>query len=311
MVGAKDEHDAFEVMCGCRAFIIPNSTFSWWAAWLSGSQIVVRPERFLNKRHWEIGPDRWIRVPGEGVQEVGPRAEFIGPQQPRRRSTDSFVRCEGRADVPRLSRYRVLSYRNGGNLGDTIQTLALSRLLPGMLEGVYRDAADFLLPGPPFVVNGYLCENTPHSPDCIFAGIYVGGRRTEQLEWIRQSRYSIGARDPATVQVLRTVGIESEMIGCATLTLPRYTGARHGCVRIDDFTPDCKLTQTHNNLGAFTMRMRPEAIGLAKNCRISGDFTAACGAAVSGIWHPRHDSAECLNKDFPVRPPFTAGCPWI
>lgn len=247
-----DVRDAFSVMCACRAFIIPNSTFGWWAAWLSGSQIVIRPDRFLNNRPWEIGPNHWIRVPGAGVGRESSRPQIIEKSQPPSDTTDRHE-CDqnpNQREAPEKTtpRYRVLAYRNGGNLGDTIQTLALAKLLPGPLEGVYRDAAGYLTPGTTFVVNGYLCESTPRLSDCLFAGVYIGGHCSEQLDWIRQSNYPVGARDPATVQMLKKAGIESEMIGCATLTLPKYTGTRSGCVRIDDLEPNCKLTQVHDNL---------------------------------------------------------------
>lgn len=243
----KNVHDAFAVMCACHAFIISNSTFGWWAAWLSGSQIVIRPDRFLNKRCWEIGPDRWIRIPSEGVGLDTAQSSVFATSSPAS-VTIGLPEDGGSPNQQQLPAYRVLAYRNGCNLGDTIQTLALTRLLPGPLEGVYRDDADYLTPGPTFVVNGYLCEGTPRLPDCLFAGVYIGGRRSEQIEWIRQSRYPVGARDPTTVQELKKAGIESEMIGCVTLTQPKHTGQRSGCVRIDDLSADCELTQTHDNL---------------------------------------------------------------
>ncbi len=242
-------HDAFAVMCACQAFIIPNSTFGWWAAWLSGSQIVIRPDRFLNKRPWDIGPDHWIRVPGAGLGQKSSSPQVIETSALPSGAAERHESDEKSPGLRLTPACRVFAYRSGGNLGDTIQTLALAGLLPGPLEGVYRDAADYLTPdGPPFVVNGYLCESTPRLSDCLFAGVYIGGRSSEQFEWIRQSRHAVGARDPATVRALKKAGIESEMIGCATLTLPKYTGQRSGCVRIDDLSADCELTQSHDNL---------------------------------------------------------------
>ncbi len=244
---SSDVHDAFAVMCACHAFIIPNSTLGWWAAWLSGSRLVIRPDRFLNQRSWDIGPGHWIRVPGAGVGQNSSAPQAIETSPPpsainNRHEDDKHPNQRSSAT------YRVFAYRSGGNLGDTIQTLALAGLLPGPLEGIYRDAADCLTPGPTFVVNGYLSESTPRSSDCLFAGIHVGARGSEQLDWMKHSDYPVGARDPATVRTLKKAGIESEMIGCATLTLPKYTGARSGCVRIDDHSPECELTQAHDNL---------------------------------------------------------------
>jgi hypothetical protein len=56
------------LMSQCRHFIIANSTFSWWGAWLSENQakIVVTPDLKLNaKTAWGFQgliPSDWIRV---------------------------------------------------------------------------------------------------------------------------------------------------------------------------------------------------------------------------------------------------------
>ncbi|MCE1235669.1 MAG: alpha-1,2-fucosyltransferase [Hyphomicrobiales bacterium] len=64
-----DRRDAedMHLMAACRAHVIANSTFSWWAAWLD-----PRPDvRVVAPRRWFAGgdldtrdliPDRWIRV---------------------------------------------------------------------------------------------------------------------------------------------------------------------------------------------------------------------------------------------------------
>jgi len=59
--------DGLRTMVACKAAIISNSTFGWWGAWLSGSDLVVVPERWHNGGNfygnWKPAPDRWHRVP--------------------------------------------------------------------------------------------------------------------------------------------------------------------------------------------------------------------------------------------------------
>ena len=140
--------------------------------------------------------------------------------------------------------FRILAYCNSCNLGDAIQTYAASRLLPQPLVGVYREqAAVAPASDQPFFVNGWLGDKTPDDPNCIFAGVYIGGYEAEQIRWIKQSRYPIGARDGYTLRKLAQHGIESTLIGCATLTLPRYEGPRSGILNVDcDGSLGVKLT---------------------------------------------------------------------
>ncbi len=134
-----------------------------------------------------------------------------------------------------LPRARVLVYGDCGNIGDAVQTVALTRLLGGATAGVWRDAPmSDLHSDVPFVVNGWLGKGTP-LPDsnCLFAGFHLGYREPDYISWIRQSKYPVGARDPFTRELLAANGIASTLVGCATLTLPRYRGPRHGRYSID------------------------------------------------------------------------------
>ena len=142
--------------------------------------------------------------------------------------------------------FRVLAYRRTSNLGDVIQTYAMARLLPQPIHGVYRDAAGSSLDAATFVVNGFLADAAPEDANCLFAGVYVGKRTTEQITWIRRSRFAVGSRDPHTQKLLEQNGIKSDLVGCATLTLPRYEGKRFGVVSVDSDAPSeaSKLTNT-------------------------------------------------------------------
>jgi hypothetical protein len=58
-----------QLMSSCRHFIIPNSSFAWWAVWLSESKdnIVVAPKKWFAEanENWDthdLIPDNWIRL---------------------------------------------------------------------------------------------------------------------------------------------------------------------------------------------------------------------------------------------------------
>lgn len=65
-VNEPDEILSFELMCRFSHFIITNSTFSWWAAWLSEDQrTVMTPHKWWgnNDDNWtDIIEPHWIRV---------------------------------------------------------------------------------------------------------------------------------------------------------------------------------------------------------------------------------------------------------
>ncbi len=58
-----------ELMTNCDHFIIPNSTFGWWAAWLSehSAKIVITPEKWfvdpiLQSQTQDLRPPSWITI---------------------------------------------------------------------------------------------------------------------------------------------------------------------------------------------------------------------------------------------------------
>lgn len=59
----------FQLMIACKHFIIPNSTFAWWAAWLSETPdtIIITPRKWfandaMQAQATDIIPERWIKM---------------------------------------------------------------------------------------------------------------------------------------------------------------------------------------------------------------------------------------------------------
>ena len=64
---AAARHADFRLMTACRHFIIANSSFSWWAAWLSDSveKTVIAPRNWFANPAWQsahIVPETWQRL---------------------------------------------------------------------------------------------------------------------------------------------------------------------------------------------------------------------------------------------------------
>jgi superfamily I DNA and/or RNA helicase len=62
-----DNSDYLQLMKACKHFIISNSTFAWWAAWLSTNinKTVVTPVNWFNDKKIitrDVCPESWIRI---------------------------------------------------------------------------------------------------------------------------------------------------------------------------------------------------------------------------------------------------------
>lgn len=53
-----------QLMSKCNGGIIANSSFSWWGAWLSGSNRIIAPAKWCNDKtkHKHILPSNWIKI---------------------------------------------------------------------------------------------------------------------------------------------------------------------------------------------------------------------------------------------------------
>jgi hypothetical protein len=55
-----------QLMISCKHFIIPNSSFAWWSAWLNTNtdKIVISPKNWFNMDidTSDLIPDNWIRI---------------------------------------------------------------------------------------------------------------------------------------------------------------------------------------------------------------------------------------------------------
>jgi hypothetical protein len=65
--GVEQDYEDMYLMSLCQHFIIANSSFSWWAAWLSPNQnkIVIGPKQWFNKKvknRIDHFPDTWIKL---------------------------------------------------------------------------------------------------------------------------------------------------------------------------------------------------------------------------------------------------------
>ncbi len=64
--GPDEDYEDLRLMMSCKHFIIANSSFSWWGAWLGNfeDKIIIAPKKWFNEPNVkdDIVPDSWIRL---------------------------------------------------------------------------------------------------------------------------------------------------------------------------------------------------------------------------------------------------------
>lgn len=116
------------------------------------------------------------------------------------------------------------------NLGDDIQTLAVSRLLPRVDGYVCREALNQVTESCIVPLNGFFMntENWPPSPMIkpVFFSFHLasGSEKIicseDGIEYLKRWQ-PIGCRDRGTMNILARHGVETYYSRCVTLTLPR------------------------------------------------------------------------------------------
>jgi len=120
-------------------------------------------------------------------------------------------------------------YLNTGNIGDAIQTVALSQLFGDWdIVGMCRCGPDIAEPlyNVPYILNGCIAA-PPQTPNGHFIGVH-----TSRPRMLLNVNKTIGARDPWTMQ-FTSLGLAMELIGCSTLLFEQFDGNRHGVYSVD------------------------------------------------------------------------------
>jgi hypothetical protein len=156
-----------------------------------------------------------------------------------------------------VTKFGLLEYRDTGNLGDEIQSIAAAGLLPRVDDYINRDDLGGYAPpdGDPvaLIVHGWFAhtpETWPPSPAIrpllismhlsAAPGFGPSGLSAREfflaapmLDYLK-FHAPVGARDAATAALLERAGVESYFSGCVSLTLPPRAVPRGDAIVLND-----------------------------------------------------------------------------
>ncbi|MEZ5709247.1 MAG: polysaccharide pyruvyl transferase family protein [Blastomonas sp.] len=228
-------------------------------------------------------------------------------------------------------RFALLSYYGLRNIGDEIQSLAARQFLPRVdchvpREAIDRDPDDPGGSGEPLkiILNGWFMEDARHWPpsDRLIPHItsfHITQARRNRGNWWKPKAKTlllspagrdylrrhapIGARDEATMELLREHGIDAYYSGCLTLTLERPDGV----VRGDDVVA-CDLSgrmerAIERRTGKPPLRVTHDVAGMPgveERFARAEAMLATYAAAKAVITSRVHCALPCLAMGTPV-----------
>jgi len=170
------------------------------------------------------------------------------------------------------------------NVGDAMQSLGALRAMGGV--DLYRDREglhDILAPRDVLLVAaGNFSEELPFGwgPRPPVKPLYIGTRFSPHLmspafvEHL-EAQGPIGARDPATLELLQAHGVDAYFSGCLTLTLQAAPRARQGVILVDVSDAVISGLPAHLSRDALLIEhVRAPGVGMAAR-RLAGDWSAA------------------------------------
>ena len=195
----------------------------------------------------------------------------------------------------------IISYYGTRNIGDAIQTVALEKILRSLdrktrFKYVRRDHLSAYYDSS-ILVNGYhrSAEERGHPP-CHFIGVHMDPCMEP---WLWKTSTLIGARDPWTMDWMRSKGMNADLTGCATMAaFERHTGTRYGDYRID----------VEGESGGITCNITEEMPWNAQHA-VAGGLLHLLRTASSVVTSRLHIALPCVAFGTPVELQRTGGEP--